>query len=268
MPIVALTREYGSGGTGISKKVAEALGYEFVRDQITKEAAEMFGIAEDELIAIVESKPGFWESLAEAAQVEFATVAAEVLHIAERDNVVIMGRWATLLLRRITHCVRVRLCAPTEVRIQRVMARRSLSREKATDLIRKADEGANARVRQFFGETRENPLLYDVVINTARLTSETAVQQILQLVRRPECQATESSRARLQTLSLETRINAILKTTRETMRLDINVVAEKEAVKLTGVVFAGAAKDQVEEIVKTVAGVQAIKNEIRIYREW
>jgi cytidylate kinase len=268
MPIVALTREYGSGATGIAKRVAEVLGYEYIRDEITKEAAEAFGIAEDDLIAIVERKPGFWESLAEAAQVEFATVAAEVLHLAERDNVVIMGRWATLLLRRITHCVRIRVCAPIETRVQRVMARRSLSREKATDVIRKADEGANARIQQFFGVTRGDPLLYDLVINTARLTSETAVQQILQLVRRPECQATESSRARLQNLSLETRINAILKTTRETMRLEVNVVAEKGAVKLTGMVFAGAAKDQVEEIVKGVDGVQTVDSQIRVYREW
>jgi cytidylate kinase len=268
MPIVALTREYGSGGTGISKKVAEALGYEYIRDEITKEAAEVFGVAEDELIAVVESKPGFWESLAEAAQVEFATVAAEVMHIAERDNVVIMGRWATLLLRKVTHCVRVRVCAPIDTRITRVMARRSVSRDKATELIRKADEGAGARTRQFFGETRGDPLLYDMVLNTARLTSESAVHQIVQLVRRPECQATEASRARIRDLSLQARIKAILKTTRDTMRLDLNVEAANGDVTLKGVVFAAPLKDQVEEIAKGVAGVRSVKNELRIYREW
>lgn len=47
MPIVVLTREYGSGGTNIFMKVAERLGYEYIRDQITKEAAEAFGVAED-----------------------------------------------------------------------------------------------------------------------------------------------------------------------------------------------------------------------------
>lgn len=47
MPIVALTREYASGGTDIFMKVAERLGYEYIRDQITKEAAEAFGVAED-----------------------------------------------------------------------------------------------------------------------------------------------------------------------------------------------------------------------------
>ncbi len=144
MPIVALTREYGSGGTAIAMKVAERLGYEYIRDQVTREAAEAF--------AVVESKRGFWESLAEATRVEFALVAAEVLHLAERDNVVIMGRWATLLLRKISHCVRVRLRAPLETRIPRVMARRSVSREEAVELIRKADEGASARIRQFFDE--------------------------------------------------------------------------------------------------------------------
>ena len=155
MPIVALTREYGSGGTDISMKVAERLGYEYIRDQVTREAAELFGVAEDELIAVVEGKPGFWESLAEATRVEFALVASEVYHLAERDNVVIMGRWATLLLKEIQHCVRVRLCVPMEARIPRVMARRSVGREETIELIRKADEGASARIQHIV--IRHNP---------------------------------------------------------------------------------------------------------------
>ncbi|MBI4573815.1 MAG: cytidylate kinase family protein [candidate division NC10 bacterium] len=268
MPIVALTREYGSGGTAISMKVAETLGYEYIRDQVTKEAAEVFGVAEDELIAVVESKPGFWESLAEAAQVEFAMVAAEVLHLAERDNVVIMGRWATLLLRKISHCARVRLCTPLEARVPRVMARRSVGREEAMELIRKADEGATARIRQFFDEAWGNPLLYDLVINTERVSSDTAVQQIVQLVRQPEFQPTEASQAMLLDLSLEAKINAVLRTDPETMRLDLNVVAEDGHVTLKGLVFSVAAKDNAESIVKAVAGVGSITSEVRVYREW
>lgn len=268
MPILALTREYGSGGTAIAMKVAGALGYEFIRDQITKEAAEAFGVAEDELIAVVEGKPGFWESLAEATRIDFALVASEVLHLAERDNVVIMGRWATLLLRNIQHCVRVRLCAPLEARIPRVMDRRSVEREEAAELIRKADEGASARIRQFFDETWGNPLLYDLIINTERASSETAVQQIVQLVRRPEFQPTEVSRARLRDLSLEAKVNAVLKTDPETMRLDLTVVVEGDQVTLKGVVFTGIAKDNAEKIVRSVVGVKSVENQLRVYREW
>ncbi len=268
MPIVALTREYGSGGTSISSKVAERLGYEYIRDQITREAAEVFGVSEDELIAVVESKPGFWESLAEATRVEFALVASEVYQFAERDNVVIMGRWATLLLKDIQHCVRVRLCARLEARIPRVMARRSVNREEATELIRKADEGSNARIRQFFGVTWGDPLLYDLVINTDRVSLETAVEQIVQLAQRPEFQPTQAARAKLRDLGLEAKINAVLKGERETMRLDLNVIAENGHVKLTGMVFSSPAKDSVEKLVRGLTGVRSVKNEIRVYREW
>jgi cytidylate kinase len=268
MPILALTREYGSGGTAIATKVAGALGYEFIRDQITKEAAEAFGVAEDELIAVVEGKPGFWESLAEATRIDFALVASEVLHLSERDNVMIMGRWATLLLRNISHCIRVRLCAPLEARIPRVMERRSVGREEAVELVRKADEGARARIRQFFDETWGDPLLYDLVINTERVSPETAVQQIVQLVRRPEFQPTEVSRARLRDLSLEAKVNAVLKTDPESMRLDLTVVVEADRVTLKGVVFTGIAKDNAEKIVSSVVGVKTVENQLRVYREW
>jgi cytidylate kinase len=268
MAIVALTREYGSGGTAISMNVAEALGYEYIRDQVTKEAAEVFGVAEDELIAVVEGKPGFWESLAEATRIDFALVASEVLHLAERDSVVIMGRWATLLLRKISHCARVRLCAPLETRIPRVMARRSVGRGEAMELIRKADEGAAARIRQFFDVTWGDPLLYDLVINTERVSPEMAVQQIVQLVRRPAFQPTEASRGKLRDLSLEARINAVLKTDPATTRLDLTVVVEGGHVTLKGLVFSGGARDNAEKIVRSVVGVGAVENQIRVYREW
>jgi cytidylate kinase len=267
MPIVAFTREYGSGATGIAKKVAERLGYEYVRDQVTKEAAEAFGVVEDELIAVVESKPGFWESLAEAAQVEFAMVAAEVYHLAERDNVVIMGRWATLLLKNIQHCLRVRLCAPMEARIPRVMARRSVKREQALEIIRKADAGARARIRQFFDVEWGDPLLRDLVINTERLTAESAVSLIVQMSKQPEFQPTEDSLARLRDLSLEARIKAALRVARETMRLDLSVIAEDGRITLRGPVFSSAVKDSVEKIVSGVVGVQSVKNEVRIFKE-
>ena len=267
MPIVAFTREYGSGATAISKKVAERLGYEYIRDQITREAAEMFGVAEDELIAVVESKPGLWHSLAEAAQVEFAMVAAEVYHLAERDNVVIMGRWASLLLKDVQHCLRVRVCAPMEARIPRVMARRSVNRERAVDIIRKADEGASARIRQFFDVQWGNPLLRDLVINTQRATIDSAVSLIVQLAKQPEFQPTEDSLARLRDLSLEAKIKATLRAERETMRLDLSITTEDGRVTLRGPVFSGATKDAVERIASGVAGVRSVKNEVRVFKE-
>jgi cytidylate kinase len=268
MPIVALTREYGSGATSIAMKVAEGLGYEYVRDQVTREAAEAFGVAEDELIAVVESKPGFWESLAEAARVEFALVASEVYRLAEQDNVVIMGRWATLLLREISHCLRVRLCAPPEARVPRVMARRSVGREEALELMRKADEGASARVQQFFGARWGDPLLYDLVINTDRVSPEAAVTQIIQLVRRPEFQPTEASRAKLRDLGLAASVRAALRADQETMRFDLNIASARGHITLTGMVFSNPAKDSVEQIVKSVVGVRSVENQVRVFREW
>jgi cytidylate kinase len=267
MPIVALTREYGSGATAIAKKVAERLGYEYIRDQVTKEAAEVYGVVEDELIAVVEGKRGFWESLSEAAQVEFAIVAAEVYHLAERNNVVIMGRWATLLLREVQHCLRLRVCAPMEARIPRVMARRSVKREQAIEIIRKADAGAAARIRQFFNVQWGDPLLRDMVINTERITVESAVSQVVQLAQRPEFEPTEDSLRRLRDLSLEARIRAALRLERETMRLDMTIVAEDGHVTLRGPVFSGTAKDSVERIVGGVVGVESVKNEIRVFKE-
>jgi osmotically-inducible protein OsmY len=136
------------------------------------------------------------------------------------------------------------------------------------ELIRKADEGASARIRQFFDETWGNPLLYDLVLNTERVSPDAAVQQIAQLVRQPEFQPTNTSRAKLRDLSLEAKVNAVLKTDPETTRLDLTVVAERGHVTLKGLVFSAVAKDNAEKIVRTIAGVQSVENQVRVYREW
>ena len=52
------------------------------------------------------------------------------------------------------------------------------------------------------------------------------------------------------------------------MRLDLNISSEAGHIALTGMVFSNAAKDSVEQIVKSVPGVRTVENRIRVYREW
>src|SRR5574341_2650724 len=118
-----MTREMGSLGTFIGQGVARRLGYTFVRHEITAEAAQVYHAAEASLIATVEAPPGVWESLSEAARQHFAFLAAEVFEYALKDNVVIIGRWSTLLLREVDHALRVRVHAPLEARVRRIQER-------------------------------------------------------------------------------------------------------------------------------------------------
>jgi cytidylate kinase len=262
MPIIAMTKEMWSMGNSIGQEIARQLGYEFIRKDITREAAREFHTLEKKLVEAVEEKPGFFEILGETARRHHVFVAAEVYEFALRDRVVIMGRWSTHLLKDVEHAIRVRICAPLDIRMHRMMERLSIGDAEAFKRIRHYDQGVASRIRQFFEVEWADPLLYDLTINTGKLSLAAAVAQVTRLAEAPEFQPTETSRRRLENLALAARVRAMLKSQRVTAHLDVDVVASEGEVTLRGIVPEVLDREETGRITLTVPGVHGLKNEM------
>jgi cytidylate kinase len=262
VPIIAITKEMGSLGTFVGMEVAKQLGYEFIRQDIIREAAREYHALERKLVEAVEEKPGFFEVLGETARRHYIFVAAEVYEFALRDRAVIMGRWSTLLLKDVQHAIRIRVCAPLDIRTRRVMERLALNEREARERIRHYDEGVRARIQQFFEVEWAEPLLYDLTINTARLSVEAGVAQVRALVEAAAFQPNEPSRRRLQDLALAAKVKATLKSHRETARLDFEVVAGEGIITLRGTVPEIRHQEEAARIALTVPGVRHLKTEL------
>lgn len=267
MPIVAMTKEMGSLGTFIGEEVARQLGYEFIRQDIIREAAREYHALEKKLVEAVEEKPGFLEILSETARRHHIFVAAEVYEFALRERVVIMGRWSTQLLREVGHAIRIRVCAPVDIRVRRVMERLSVGEADARKRIRHYDEGVASRIRQFFEVEWADPLLYDLTINTDKVSLATGVAQVRTLVETPEFQPTETSFRQLQNLALAAKVRATLKSHRETARLEVDVGASDGEITLRGIVPEGLDREATERIARPVPGVRGLKNELIAFEE-
>ena len=107
MPVVAMTREMGSLGSLIAHEVARRLGYQFLRNDILRDAAREYRVRESRLVGIVEQAPGLVERLRRPRVRYRAYLEAAVLEAALQDRVVLVGRWSTLFLRGISR----RACA-------------------------------------------------------------------------------------------------------------------------------------------------------------
>lgn len=188
----------GSLGTSVGREAARRLGYSFIRHQIIAEAAQLYDAAEENLMAAVEAKPAVWDGLNEAARRHFSFVAAEVFETSLKDDVVIMGRWSTLLLRGVAHALRVRVCAPAALRIRRVAESLGLDPEEARIRVQRSDQGIRARIRQFSDVEWNDPALYDLVLCTGRFGEEAAADLLCRMLARPEWQPTDASRAALE----------------------------------------------------------------------
>ena len=97
------------------------------------------------------------------------------------------GCCATHGMQGVAHLVCVRVTRPLKQRVEWLM--KSLDTddaESAESEIRRSDQAHAARMHEQFGVTWGDPLLYDLVLNTERLSVDSCVQQIRALVARPE----------------------------------------------------------------------------------
>ena len=110
-------------------------------------------------------------------------VAEAILQLAHVGRVVIAGRAAYLITRSLPGGFHVKLAASAEVRIERMMRLLNLDAAAATAHIRKTDRARRRFVRTRFGRDPDDVHLYDLVINTDRMTPGAVARIILEGLR-------------------------------------------------------------------------------------
>lgn len=116
--------------------------------------------------------------------------ADTILHLAELGNVILLGRGAHVITRRLDFMLHVRLVGALENRVRNVQQTEGLEAKAAQDWVNRQDLGRRRYLKKYFNCDIEDPLLYHLVINTdlvpydeaARLIAE-AVQYQPKLVR-------------------------------------------------------------------------------------
>jgi hypothetical protein len=115
-----------------------------------------------------------------------------------------------------------------------------------------------------FGVTWGDPLLYDLVLNTERVSVESCAEQIVALSRRPEFAETDASRAMLQNLALDARVRSALRADEATREVDVTVSSDSGRVVLTGIVLHADALPAAERVARTVPGVADVDNQLKV----
>ncbi len=209
MAVVTISRQYGSGGREVARRVCDLLEYDYFDKQLMLAVANEIGLSEDEIvdfsedtykrrnfierlfrrragIAVSESpdaqrgQPLRADTLNESRCV--ALVKDAILAAYERGNIVVVGRGGQSILREKYGVLHVRLEAPLGARTLRVKEREGISLQEARQLVRRKDEAAQAYLRTFFEIAWDAPKHYHVVFNTGKLDVETTAQLIVQAI--------------------------------------------------------------------------------------
>jgi len=265
MSILAISETVGSGGTEIGRALATALGWEFADREIITKAAESFREDVSELRHATEEKPTLWDRFRQS-QHRYATyVEATVLEMAARDNVVLVGRASTAILRDVRHALRARVIAPEDMRAGRIEAQQGLTAAAAREYVRSADHDLAARVRFLYHLDWDTPSLYDVVLNTERVTVARAVAVLREMLADERLVASDASRQQLRDRSLAALARAALLADPTTRPHDIRVTVAGGSVELTGRVDTPTARQAAHAIVARIPGVSDVRDGLIVF---
>jgi cytidylate kinase len=264
MAIVTMSHEMGSGGAEIGAVLAERLGYRYVDQDMITQAALQYGVGEEKLTQLDETKPSLFERFDVETRQYITVLQSALLDVAELENVVLMGRGGQVLLRGITHVLRIRVMAPFDMRVKRVMKKmagrmgESVDVRTAAEMVRRNDHEKFGRMRYLYDVDWGDPALYDAVVNTDKLSIEASVDLIIGLLHRPELAATEASRQAVRDRALASRVRTALAAHPETRKYRINVEATQGVIQLEGT----AALDKAAEVARSVPNVVDVKAQL------
>lgn len=201
--IVTISREYGAGGLWVADRVALALGYEMVADQIPAAVAARLGTSSEEVDARAESPPPLGERfltgmsegtaddvgpIAPVWSGDFDESVRREIERAMREraalgDVVILGRLGSAVLAGMPGLLRAFVYGDRDWRIARITETFGFDRSRATAEVERLDvdrrQLAASRYNIVWGDRR----FYDVIVDSSRLGIEGAAETIVCAVR-------------------------------------------------------------------------------------
>ena len=197
MAVIAMTREMATRGSEVAAVLAERLGLSIIHHEIVEhDIAERTGMPESEVHRFLEGEASLLERWKLDRKRMSRYTAQEILELAAKGNVLIRGWGATDLLKGVPHVLCVRICAPLPFRETVLMERLGLKdADSARREIMRNDAAHNRTMQRLFGIDWQDPSLYAIVLNTARVPVVDCVDSIVRLVESEAFQETAHSRA-------------------------------------------------------------------------
>jgi len=182
VPTITLSREPGSGGRVIAEALAAGLGFDIFHQEMIQQLADSTKVQQrlletldergmnvlEEWISSLVNERHLWPD-------QFLKYLMNLVGVIDRHgSAVIVGRGANFMLPP-ERGLRLRVIAPRRIRIENVVRLHGVSRQEAERRIIRTESERRAFVRKYFNADIDDPLNYDMVLNTGRLDVNAAV---------------------------------------------------------------------------------------------
>ena len=201
LPVITISRQYGSGGHEVGERLAAALNIPFYDKSLIAMAAKKSGLSE-EVFADVDEKAT--SSLLYSMVMGSYPFGSRVhginempindkLFIIQSDIIksaaaegpcVVVGRCGDYILRNHENCLNVFVHADKASRVKRIVQKELCDEKRAPDFVTKKDK-QRANYYNFYSNNRWDDLKnYDLTVDTSKFTVEQAVELIIEAAKR------------------------------------------------------------------------------------
>ncbi len=211
MRAITISREYGSGGGEIAARLARRLGWQLLDHAVIEQTAQELEVHETEvekhdeeyvesILSRIQNRiqhfvptastpagePSIFASPPTATETRAYqdTMSQIITAAANTGHVVIVGRGGQVLLADKRDVLHIRVVAPLELRVAYVARREGLDLDAASKRVQAKDRARTRYMKTQYHCEHEDPHLYDLVIDTAVLDLDSAVDLICLAVER------------------------------------------------------------------------------------
>ena len=203
--VITISREVGSGGRTIGRKLAEKLGVRFSDKDLIAALQKKLNLTADSIEELKGKKKRWLDDFIQmVAPVPMSGMLVdgdsdyiseynlslsvndvfeaerEILNgIADEGSCVIAGRSGFFVLKGRPNKVDILITASRDKRIARIMEKQNLSRQKAEEVIDSVDKARDNYVQRYTGQSRYDARNYHIVLNMDYITEDQAVAMIL-----------------------------------------------------------------------------------------
>ena len=195
--IITISREFGSGGRELGKRLAKALGIPCYDHEIIEMIAKENGFNEDYVANVGEKsieaaypltighRFGMQPFQIMEQPIRVAVAQRQIIeNFAKQGDCVIVGRCADYVLRDNPNMVTVFITADLADRIINVCKRRNCSAEEARKLIEDKESTRSSYYNYYSGKTWGASASYDLCVNASRLGAEGTKEFVADFIRR------------------------------------------------------------------------------------
>lgn len=178
MAILTVSRKVGSLGDEIARAAADRLGYRLISREDFQNLAKQCDTGFKDACEAFETEVSgsFVERFFFRDPAYTALFEALNLELAAAGDVVILGRGAQIVLAGEPGVCKLRVVAPTHLRVERIAKRQGVGLEEAGEFVRHYDQQRRSLIESVFHKNLSDWSLYDLVINTAEVSLSLAVE--------------------------------------------------------------------------------------------